>query len=58
MQNIRRERFLFAQEPEQEMLCSDVLVVEPFGFLRAIRKYALAFMAERKIEMVSGATGR
>ncbi len=50
MQNIRRERFLFAQESEKEMLCSNVLVIEPFGFLRAIRKHALAFMAEGKID--------
>jgi hypothetical protein len=50
VQNIRRERFLFAQEPEKEMLRSDVLVVEPFGFLRAIGKHPLAFVAEGKID--------
>src|SRR6185503_18926801 len=32
------------------MLRSYVLVVEPFGFLRTICQYALAFMAEREID--------
>src|SRR5581483_88897 len=50
VQNIRRERLLFAEEPEQKMLRSDVLVVEPFGFLCAIRQHPLAFMAEGKVD--------
>ena len=50
MQNIRGEAFLFAQEPEQQMLGPDVLVVQPFGFLGAIRQHALALMAQRQVD--------
>jgi len=50
MQDVGGEAFFLAQEPQQEMLGSDVLVVEPLGLLRAIRQHALALMAQRQVD--------
>src|SRR5579872_792298 len=50
MQNLSGETFLFAQQPQQQMLSSDVLVIQPFGFFGAISQDALALVAERKID--------
>ena len=48
-QNHCREAFLFAQQPEQQMVGADVLVIEPFGFLGAIGEYACALLTQRHI---------
>ena len=50
MQNVRSEAFLFPQESEEEMLGTDMLVIEPLGLLGAISEHALAFMAQRKVD--------
>src|SRR5262249_31298460 len=49
VQNFGREALFFPQQPEQQMLGSNVLVIEALGFLRAIGENALALVAQREI---------
>ncbi len=49
VQDLRREALLFPEQAEQQVLGSDVLVVQALGFLRAIGQHALALMAERQV---------
>ena len=46
-QNFGAKGFLFAQDPQQQMLGADVLVPEPFGFFGGVVQDALAFLAQR-----------
>ena len=50
MQNVRGETFLLAQQPEKQMLGSDVLVIQPLGLLGAIGEHALALVAQRQVD--------
>ena len=50
VQNIGGEALLLTQQSEQKMLGSDVLVVQPLGFLGAIGEHALAFVAQRQVD--------
>ena len=49
MQDLRREAFFLAQQPQQQMLSSNVLVREPLSFFSGIRQHALAFVRERQV---------
>ncbi len=49
VQNLGGEALLLAQQPEQQVLGADVLVVEPLGLLGAVGQNALALVAERQI---------
>jgi hypothetical protein len=45
VQNFSREAFLFAQQPQQQVLGTDVLVREPLSFLRGIGEHTLTLVA-------------
>src|SRR6266436_5347131 len=48
--NPRSKALFFAQDPQQQMLGSDVFVAEPLGFFRRHIKDALALRAERHFD--------
>src|SRR5580704_11652240 len=50
VQDLSREAFLFTQQPQQQMLRSDMLMAQPFRFLGAVSQNALALMAQGKID--------
>ncbi len=49
MQNFSREALLFAQQPQQQVLGTDVLVREPLGFLGGIGQHTLALVAQGQV---------
>ncbi len=49
MQNLSREAFLFAKQAQQQMLCTDVLMRQPLGFLRRVGQNALALVAQGQV---------
>ncbi len=49
MQDLGGEAFFFAQQAQQQMLGTDVLVVQALRFFGAIGEHALALMAERQV---------
>ena len=49
MQDLGREALLLAQQAEQQMLGTDVLVGEPLGLFRRVGEHALALVAQRQV---------
>ncbi len=50
MQNFRSEALLFAQESQQQMFSSNVLVRKSLSLFGGIGKHALAFIAQWQID--------
>ena len=49
VQDLGGKAFLFPQQAQQQMLGTDVLVIQALGFFGAIGEHALALVAERQI---------
>src|SRR5205814_1377561 len=49
VQDFSGKAFLFAQQSQQQMFGADVLMAEALSLFSSISQYALAFIAERKI---------
>ena len=50
MEDLSRKALFLAQQAEQQMLGTDMFMTQAFGFFRAIRQHAFAFVAQRKID--------
>jgi hypothetical protein len=44
MQDLRRKRLVLAQQTQQQVFGSDVLVAQALSLFRAVRQHALAFV--------------
>ena len=50
MQDLGGEGFFLSQQPEKQMLGSDVFVRKSLGFFGGVGEHALAFVAEGQID--------
>src|SRR5262249_59272858 len=50
VQNLGRKTLFFAQQAQQQVLGTDMLVAETLGLFGAISQYPLALVAERQID--------
>ena len=50
LQDLRGEALLFAQQAQQQMLCTDVFMAQALGFFRSIGQNALALVRKGQVD--------